>query len=133
MRIERANAQQHSKCFLLPSSIASYSSPDKSHSLTTRIHKDYHLSATWCENDLCPLLSEEIHICFPCLAYHTIAVPHAPLSANGWEKLKRMGLDLLPILPCALPSGSAVAIVGQRARTQQLCQNGRFFLLILCL
>jgi hypothetical protein len=32
-----------------------------------------------------------------------------------------MGLDLLPILPCALPSGSAVAIVGQRARTQQHC------------
>jgi hypothetical protein len=44
-----------------------------------------------------------------------------------------MGLDLLPILPCALPSGSAVAIVGQRVRTQQHCQNGRFFLLILCL
>jgi hypothetical protein len=27
-----------------------------------------------------------------------------------------MGLDLLPILPRALPSGSAVAVVGQRAR-----------------
>jgi hypothetical protein len=29
-----------------------------------------------------------------------------------------MGLDLLPILPRALPSGSAVAVVGQRARPQ---------------
>jgi hypothetical protein len=44
-----------------------------------------------------------------------------------------MGLDLLPILPCALPSGSAVAVVGQRARLQQYCQNSRFFLLIQCL
>jgi hypothetical protein len=44
-----------------------------------------------------------------------------------------MGLDLLPMLPCALPSGSAVAIVGQRARPQQDCQNGLFFLLIPCL
>jgi hypothetical protein len=41
-----------------------------------------------------------------------------------------MGLDLLPILPRALPSGSAVAVVGQRARPQKYCQNGRFFLLI---
>jgi hypothetical protein len=38
-----------------------------------------------------------------------------------------MGLDLLPMLPCALPSGSAVAIVGRRARPKQDCQNGRFF------
>jgi hypothetical protein len=43
------------------------------------------------------------------------------------------GLDLLPILPRALPSGSAVAVVGQKARPQQDCQNGRFFLLIHCL
>jgi hypothetical protein len=35
-----------------------------------------------------------------------------------------MGLDLLPILPRALPSGSAAAVVGQRARPQQHCQNG---------
>jgi hypothetical protein len=49
------------------------------------------------------------------------------------QKSQPMGLDLLPILPCALPSCSAVAIVGRRARTQQHCQNGRFFLLILCL
>jgi hypothetical protein len=42
-------------------------------------------------------------------------------------------LDLLPILPRALPSGSAVAVVGQKARPQQDCQNGRFFLLIHCL
>jgi hypothetical protein len=44
-----------------------------------------------------------------------------------------MGLDLLPILPRALPSGSTVAVVGQRARPQQHCQNGRIFLLIKCL
>jgi hypothetical protein len=44
-----------------------------------------------------------------------------------------MGLDLLPILPRALPSGSAVAVVGQRVRLQLHCQNGRFFLLIQCL
>jgi hypothetical protein len=40
-----------------------------------------------------------------------------------------MGLDLLPILPCALPSGSAVAIVSQRARTQQHCLTANFFFL----
>jgi hypothetical protein len=44
-----------------------------------------------------------------------------------------MGLDLLPILPRPLLSGSAVAVVGQRVRPQQHCQNGRFFLLIQCL
>jgi hypothetical protein len=37
-----------------------------------------------------------------------------------------MGLDLLPILPRALPSGSAEAVVGQRARPQQHCHNVRF-------
>jgi hypothetical protein len=42
-----------------------------------------------------------------------------------------MGLDLLPILPCALPSGSVVAIVGRSAHPQQ--QNGRFLLLMICL
>jgi hypothetical protein len=44
-----------------------------------------------------------------------------------------MGLDLLPILPRALPSGSAVEVVGQRTRSQQHGRNGRFFLLIQCL
>jgi hypothetical protein len=39
-----------------------------------------------------------------------------------------MGLDLLPILPRALPSGSVAAVVGQRARSQQDCQNGRLVL-----
>jgi hypothetical protein len=33
--------------------------------------------------------------------------------------VQEMGLDLLPMLPCALPSGSAVAIIGRRARPQQ--------------
>jgi hypothetical protein len=49
------------------------------------------------------------------------------------EEYSSMGLDLLPILPRALPSGSAVEVVGQRTRSQQHCQNGRFFLLIQCL
>jgi hypothetical protein len=38
-------------------------------------------------------------------------------------ELKQMGLDLLPILPCALPSASAQAFVGQSAQPQQHCQN----------
>jgi hypothetical protein len=33
------------------------------------------------------------------------------------KPVEAMGLDLLPILPRALPSGSAVAVVGQRARS----------------
>jgi hypothetical protein len=51
----------------------------------------------------------------------------------GDNDIITMGLDLQPILPRALPSGQAVAVVGQRARPQQRCQNGRFFLLIQCL
>jgi exonuclease III len=49
------------------------------------------------------------------------------------HRLLVMGLDLLPILPRALPSGSAVAVLGQRLRPQQHSQNVRFFLLIQCL
>jgi hypothetical protein len=41
------------------------------------------------------------------------------------------GLDLLPILPCALRSAPAVGDAGRGARPQQYCQSGRFFLLIL--
>jgi hypothetical protein len=55
------------------------------------------------------------------------------LSSFGVAVTDRMGLDLLPILPRALPSGQAVAVVGQRARPQQHCQNGQFVLLIQCL
>jgi hypothetical protein len=66
-----------------------------------------------------------------------VAVVAAVLEAAGMSMRNHessiMGLDLLPILPRALPSGSAVAVVGQRARAQQHCQNGQFFLLIQCL
>jgi hypothetical protein len=43
-----------------------------------------------------------------------------------------MGLDLLPILPCAMQSTSGEAVVGWSKRPQQYCQNGRFVILTLC-
>jgi hypothetical protein len=56
--------------------------------------------------------------------------PCALIAQRKFDQSQPMGLDLLLILPRALSSGSAVAVVGQRARPQLHCQNGRFFLLI---
>jgi hypothetical protein len=44
-----------------------------------------------------------------------------------YRKIWKMGLDLLPILPRALPPASAVAVVGRSAQPQQHCQNGRIY------
>jgi hypothetical protein len=74
-------------------------------------------------------ISFELHLKQKCLKLRQFTENCSKKWGKNMSLL--MGLDLLPILPCALPSGTAVATVGQSARLQQHCQNSRFFLLLL--